>query len=93
MPHRKCPNKGRTAIETPSPPPLQFDLVLFQTAVTAALTTALAQMNSGDASGAGMGANSRHGEIPPRTLGCTYKDFMNCKPMFFNGTRGILALS
>ena len=91
MPPRKRPNRGRPMTQTPPPPPPppQFDPVLFQTAVTAAMD----QMNSGDASGAGMGTNSRHGEIPSRTQGCTYKDFMNCKPTFFNGTGGILALS
>ena len=91
MPPRKRPNRGRPATQTPPPPPPppQFDPVLFQTAVTAAVTVAMAQMNSGDV----IGGNSRFGEVHQRVQGCTYKDFMNCKPTFFDGTRGILALS
>ena len=57
MPPRKRPNRGRPATQTPPPPPPppQFDAVMFQVAVTAAVTAAMAQMNSNDASGAGMG--------------------------------------
>ena len=47
----------------PPPPPPQFNALMFQAAVTAAV----AQINSSDASGGGMGVNSRHGEIHPRT--------------------------
>lgn len=53
----------------------------------------MSQINSGGSSGAGMGVNSTQGNIHSRTRECTYKDFMNCKPSFFNGTGGIISLS
>ena len=44
MPPRKRPNRGRPATQTPPPPPPppQFDPVVFQAAVTAAVTATMA---------------------------------------------------
>ena len=45
------PNRGRPTTQTPPPPPPpQFDAVMFQAAVPAAVTAAMTHINSGDAS-------------------------------------------
>lgn len=76
---------------TTTPP--QFDAVMFQAIVTTVVAEAMTQVNSSGASGARTGTNSNHGESQPRTQECTYNDFISCKPEFFNGTGGIIALS
>ncbi|KAL7583712.1 hypothetical protein Lser_V15G44670 [Lactuca serriola] len=84
MPPRKRPRSNN-----PSPPPPEIDPVLFQTAVTAAVAAAMSQLNTG---GSGGSNQNQDGNQEPRKEG-SYKDFMNAKPSFFNGTGGVISLS
>ncbi|KAL7615121.1 hypothetical protein Lser_V15G04828 [Lactuca serriola] len=68
-----------------------MDAAMFQTAVTAAVTAAMAQM-SNNRSGGGTN-NFTNGQSQGRSGVCTYKDYTNGKPIPFYGTGGVMALS
>ncbi|GJY76796.1 hypothetical protein Tco_0481912 [Tanacetum coccineum] len=40
----------------------------------------------------GSGSANTKGMVAPDVQGCSYKTFMNCKPHFFNGTKGVVRL-
>ena len=95
MPPRRNPrrNNGGEAPIPPPPPPPQFDVVMFQAAVTAAVAAAMSQINNSSTTGSGTGTNlSNHGESHGQPRECTYKDFTNAKPRMFYGTGGVMAL-
>ena len=52
----RCVNNNPPIIPPP-PPPLQFDPVVFQATVSAAVTTALTQIKANGTTGAGTGTN------------------------------------
>ena len=83
MPPRRNPrrnNVGEAPIPPPPPPP-QFDVVMFQAAVTAAVAAAMSQINTPVTTGSRIGTlPSNHGESHGQPRECTYKDFMNGKP-------------
>ena len=90
MPPR--PNlRPRSGTIPPPPPPPSTENAALIAAVTAAVTVTMAQMSN---NGSGGGVNSStNGQRPGRSGDCTYKDFMNSKPITFNGAGGIMALS
>ena len=95
MPSRRNPrrNNGEEAPIPPPPPPPQFDAAMCQAAVTAAVVTAMSQINTPVTTGSGIGTlPSNHGESHGQPRECTYKDFTNAKPRMFNGTGGVMIL-
>ena len=62
MPPLKRPNRNTLVNQTPPPPPPQFDVAMFQAAVTATVTPTMKHMNSGGANVAGTGTNSNHSD-------------------------------
>ncbi|CAH1440061.1 unnamed protein product [Lactuca virosa] len=96
MPPRRNPrrnNNNETPIPPPPPPPPQFDVAMFQAAVTAAVAAPMSYINTPVPSGSGTGAPlSNHGESHGHPRECTYKDFTNAKPRNFNGTGGVMIL-
>lgn len=80
MSPRKCPNRNTPITPTPPPlPPPQLDAVMFQAAVTTAITATMMQINFGGTSRAGTSTHYNHGD--------------SCKPRTFNGTGRVIALS
>ena len=87
-PKKKSRPSGSTA-----PPPPQFDPIMFQAAVTAAVAAAMSQMGTNGSGGFGSGnTNSNQGDSTGRTKECSYKDFTNGKPDSFDGSGGVIAL-
>ncbi|XP_052622350.1 uncharacterized protein LOC128127712 [Lactuca sativa] len=53
----------------------------------------MTQINTSSATCSGIGSfPSNHGESQGYSRECTYKDFMNAKPLNFNGTGGVMIL-
>ena len=80
----------------PPPPPLpppQYKPAALQAVVSAAVVATLAQFSMSDNSRGGTTIHSTQGDALVCSRECSYKDFTNCKPIFFNGTGGIIALS
>ena len=76
------------------PPPSHYDPAIFQATITAVVAAAITQINASGTSGAGSGAhNSIHEESIRHPRECSYKDFSNAKPKYFDGTGGIIALT
>ena len=98
MPPRRNPRQINVNVAPtpplPLPPPPQFDATMFQAAFTIVVATAMSHINTIGVSGSGSGAHpSNHGEIYGHPRECSYKDFANNKPISFNGTRGVMALT
>ena len=93
MPPRKRPRPSGNSAPPPPPPPPEFDPVMFQAAVTAAVAAAMSQMGTNGSGGSGSGnANSNQGDSTGRIKECSYKDFTNGKPDPFDGSGGVIAL-
>ncbi|XP_023735632.2 uncharacterized protein LOC111883543 [Lactuca sativa] len=87
----RCHRSSTTATTTSTTP--QFDPVMFQATVTAAVAVAMSQINTNNAGGAINGpTNSNNRDSQGRSRECTYKDFTNAKPKTFNGSGGLIAL-
>ncbi|KAL7608251.1 hypothetical protein Lser_V15G09700 [Lactuca serriola] len=87
---RRYVRKNNNTRPPPPPPPSEVNSAAFQTAVSAAVTAALAHIhngNNGGGNGQGTGS-SNHGMNHGATKACTYKYFSNAKPRIFNGTSG-----
>ncbi|KAL7586515.1 hypothetical protein Lser_V15G41321 [Lactuca serriola] len=91
MPPRKRPSSTNNNNPPPPPPPLQLDLASLQTVLTAAMVAAMSQMNSGNSGGSPQRQNPEDSQGHQK--GGSYKDFMNAKPTFFDGTGGVIALT
>ena len=91
MPPRKRPSSKNNNNPPPPPPPPQFDPVVFQTAVAAAVVAALSHINPGGSGGAPQPQNQEGSQGHRKE--CSYKDFMNAKPISFDGTGGLIALT
>ncbi|KAL7601671.1 hypothetical protein Lser_V15G22715 [Lactuca serriola] len=91
MPPRKRPNSKNTNNPPPPPPPLQIDLETLQATISATISALLPQLNP-NGSGGGSQNQNQEGNQGHRKE-CSYKDFMNAKPTFFDGTGGVIALT
>ena len=91
MSPRKRPSSKNNNNPPLPPPPPQFDPVMFQAAVTAAVAATMSQMNPGG-SGGGPQPQNQDGSQGHQKEG-SYKDFMNVKPTSFDGTGGVISLS
>ena len=91
MPQR--PNRGNNTAPPPPPPP-EVNSVVFQAAVSDAVTTTLARIHNGNnGRGNGQGArSSKQGMTQGPTKVCTYKDFTNAKPRTLNGMGSVITL-
>lgn len=91
-PRKRLRPSGSTTPPPPTPPP-QFDPVMFQATITAAVAAAMSQIGTNGTGGAGSGAtNSNHGDSTGRTRECSYKDFTSSKPDSFNGSESVITL-
>ncbi|KAL7614413.1 hypothetical protein Lser_V15G05957 [Lactuca serriola] len=90
MPPRRSTHHVNNAAPPPPPPPSTDNATLIAT-ITDAVIAAMAQMSN---NGSGRGVNiSTNGQRQGRSGDCTFKDFTNSKPISFNGSGGIMALS
>ena len=67
---------------------------MFQAAVNAVVAATLSQMNLSGLGGQGGGPQPQNQEgSQGHRKECSYKDFMNAKPTFFDGTGCVIALT
>ncbi|KAL7582667.1 uncharacterized protein LOC128129149 [Lactuca sativa] len=91
MPPHRSTRHVNNATPPPPPPPPSMDNAALIAVVTAAVTATMVQMsNNGSESGVNSSTNGQH---QGRSGDFTFKDFTNSKPITFNGSRGIMALS
>ena len=77
------PKKSNRKNNNPPPPPPQYDLAVFQVAVTATMAAAMLQINASGTSGEGSGANpynlgESHGIVLTRWFEKTKSIFEIC---------------
>ena len=91
-PRRSARRTGGTKTNPPLPPP-QYDPVMFQTAVTAAVAAAMSQISTDGTRRTRSGTNnSTQGESQGRSREYSFKDFTNGKPDSFNVSGGVITL-
>ncbi|GJZ54802.1 hypothetical protein Tco_0609995 [Tanacetum coccineum] len=89
----KC-RQREPEVPLPPPPPLMTDAAI-RGLITQGVADALVEQEAHRSTENGNGShNSRNGgrRTERTTRECTYKDFLNCQPLKFKGTEGVLAL-
>ena len=93
-PKRKSTRKNNNPPTDPPPPPPQYDLAVFQAAMTTVVAAVMSQIHESGTSRSGSGSNPPIlGESHGHPKECSYKDFIDAKTRSFDGTGGVIALT